>query len=146
MSLQLVIRPDAEDELTAAHDWYESQQAGVGDDFLRAADAVFVRITAQPELYAAGYRGARQAPIHRFPYVVVYRIVGTTIDVFAVVHTKPAPTVVAGSPLTRRPALQSQPVAGPRPAPITGVAAGSNQLFYESVTCFRGSTPLRRKQ
>ncbi|MFO0798052.1 MAG: type II toxin-antitoxin system RelE/ParE family toxin [Gemmataceae bacterium] len=91
MSHQLVIRPGAEDELTAAHDWYESQQAGVGDDFLRAADAVFVRITAQPELYAAGYRGARLAPLHRFPYMVVYRIVGDVIDVFAVVHTSRHP-------------------------------------------------------
>lgn len=91
MSHGLTIRPDAGDELTAAHDWYEGQHPGLGDEFLRAADDVFGRITTYPELYAAGYRGARQAPIRRFPYVVVYRVVGSAVEVFAVVHTSRHP-------------------------------------------------------
>jgi toxin ParE1/3/4 len=70
---------------------HEDRQAGVGDEFLRAADVVFDRIVDQPELYAPGYRGARQAPIHRFPYVVVYRILDEAIEVFAVVHTSRHP-------------------------------------------------------
>ena len=91
MSWSLVVRPEALDDLTAAHDWYEGQRAGVGGDFQNEADAAVTRILANPQLYAAGRRGARQALLHRFPYVVVYRVIGQTIEVVAVMHTSRHP-------------------------------------------------------
>jgi plasmid stabilization system protein ParE len=91
MSRALVVRPEARDDLTEAHDWYESRQAGVGAQFQDAADEAVKRIEANPELYAASRRGARQAPIHRFPYVVIYRLTDDTIEVVAVMHTSRHP-------------------------------------------------------
>lgn len=38
MSHPLVFHPDVQDEVGEAHDWYERQRIGLGDDFLRALD------------------------------------------------------------------------------------------------------------
>lgn len=91
MSLPIAVRPAAEEDLTTAHDWYESRQAGLGGEFQDAADATIARIRDNPELYAANRKGVRQAPIHRFPYVVYYLILDDAIEVFAVLHTRRHP-------------------------------------------------------
>jgi len=40
MTWKLVIRPDAEAELTEAFDWYEQRVPGLGSQFLLAVDAM----------------------------------------------------------------------------------------------------------
>jgi plasmid stabilization system protein ParE len=86
MSLPLIVRPEAEQDAAEARDWYESRREGLGDEFLVELDATFSRIRQFPERYAAGYRGVRPALLHRFPYVVYYRLTGASIDVFAVMR------------------------------------------------------------
>jgi hypothetical protein len=41
---QFVVRPLAEADVHAAFDWYETQAAGLGHEFLRAVDASFATI------------------------------------------------------------------------------------------------------
>ena len=91
MTRRLELRPAAADDISAAHAWYEAEQAGLGAEFTAALDAVLGRIVALPELYAADRRDVRQAPVNRFPYAVYYRILGDTVEVFAVVHTSRHP-------------------------------------------------------
>jgi plasmid stabilization system protein ParE len=86
VSYPLVIRPDAEADLSVARDWYNTQQDGLGLEFLDAIDAVFTRIQATPELYAPEYKGFRRAGLPRFPYVVYYRLREDTVEVIAVLH------------------------------------------------------------
>ncbi len=86
MSLPLVIRPEAQQDLQEGCDWYEAKRAGMGGDFLAAVDEVLVRIQDSPELYAAEYRGVRRAGLSHFPYVVYYRITGSAVEVLAVMH------------------------------------------------------------
>ncbi len=35
MTHRIIVRPEAEDDLYAAFDWYESQRPGLGRDFAR---------------------------------------------------------------------------------------------------------------
>jgi plasmid stabilization system protein ParE len=86
MSRSLIVRPEAEQDLTEGRDWYDGQRNGLGDEFLTAVDEVFARIRQSPELYAAGYKGVRRAGLNAFPYVVYYRIVGEAVEVIAVQH------------------------------------------------------------
>lgn len=37
--MKLIIRPEAEDELLEAIDWYEARNPGLGSDLLRCVDA-----------------------------------------------------------------------------------------------------------
>jgi plasmid stabilization system protein ParE len=86
MSLPLSIRPEAERDLEEARDWYEARREGLGGEFLTAVDDVFARMEMFPESYAPVYRGVRPARLHRFPYVVYYRITDTCLEVLAVLH------------------------------------------------------------
>jgi plasmid stabilization system protein ParE len=86
MSYALVVRPEAEQDLADARDWYDGQREGLGIEFLNAVDEAFDRIRETPELYAAEYRGVRRVALNRFPYVVYHRISGQTVEVIAVQH------------------------------------------------------------
>lgn len=43
MNYALVFRPNVRDELDEAYRWYESQQRGLGDDFLDCIDLMLSR-------------------------------------------------------------------------------------------------------
>jgi plasmid stabilization system protein ParE len=85
------IRLSAQRDLEEAREWYDIQEPGVGREFADETGTVLARVRDNPELYAAGRRGVRQALVNRFPYVVYYRILGDTVEVFAVVHTSRHP-------------------------------------------------------
>jgi toxin ParE1/3/4 len=77
MTHPLIIRPEAEEDMAEGRDWYDGQRQGQGAEFLTAVDEVFDRIRETPELYAPEYKSVRRVGLHRFPYVVYYRLVGS---------------------------------------------------------------------
>ena len=86
MSLPVVLRPEAQDDLLLARDWYERQSAGLGDTFTAAVELLLARISGMPELYAVTFRRVRPAKVRRFPYVVYYRVLIDRIEVLAILH------------------------------------------------------------
>jgi plasmid stabilization system protein ParE len=88
VSALFVVRPEAETDVALARDWYDEQRVGLGDEFLTSVEETFERIHEWPESYAIEYRNVRAAPLHRFPYVVFYRLLGQTIQVLAVIHAR----------------------------------------------------------
>jgi len=93
MTLSVVLRPEAQSDLLSARDWYEEQRIGLGDDFIGAAEEVFLRIAETPELYAAALKGVRRTKLHRFPYVVYYRTLAGLIEVIGVLHGSRDPQI-----------------------------------------------------
>lgn len=53
MNYALVFRPEVREELDEAYGWYESQQLGLGDNFLEQVDETLERICQMPESYTA---------------------------------------------------------------------------------------------
>jgi plasmid stabilization system protein ParE len=47
MNYRLIIRPEAELDLEDAFTWYESQDSGLGSEFVRAIDACISTTLAQ---------------------------------------------------------------------------------------------------
>ena len=86
MPRNLVIVPEAEEDLAKAKRWYDDQRMGLGQEFLQHVEQVFDRIRQWPEMHAVVREDVRQALVKRFPYVVCYRIVRNTIRVIAVYH------------------------------------------------------------
>ena len=86
-------RPEAEAsaELEDAALWYESQRAGLGQEFLQAVDVTLELIGRWPQI---GRRlaslpddvPARKAPLNRFPYHVVYVEWQGVIRILAFAH------------------------------------------------------------
>ena len=93
MNYVLVFRPEVREELDEAYNWYESQQPGLGDDFLDCVDEILNRICHIPESFSIVYRDVRRAVVRRFPDVVYYRIVSSRVVVTAVFHGRRDPKV-----------------------------------------------------
>ena len=91
MEYVLTFRAEARDEMENAYNWYEDQKAKLGEDFLACVDSTLDRIEERPEAYRIVFQDFRRAIIHRFPYVVYYRIISSRIIVIAVVHGKRDP-------------------------------------------------------
>jgi plasmid stabilization system protein ParE len=76
VSLPLALSPAAEDDLPDAAAWYDDQQPGLGDAFLRSLDACFARVERLPRGFPADANQIRSVLLRRFPYVVLFRVGG----------------------------------------------------------------------
>ena len=87
MSLELILRPEAEADALEAYRWYGEQVAGLGDDFLVEVERALETIRANPEANRKLHREFRRALTRRFPYAVFYAVRDDRIVVFAILHT-----------------------------------------------------------
>lgn len=94
MNYEIIIRPEAESDLTEAFHWYEEQSPGLGLEFLRCVDAAFDIIQRNPLLYQKIYKDIRRSLTHRFPYGVFYIIDENRIIILAVFHAKRDPELL----------------------------------------------------
>jgi plasmid stabilization system protein ParE len=74
-------------DIEAAIDWYESEQPGLGLEFLDELRAAYLRILDGPLKYAVLRSGIRRALTRRFPYGVYFSIEDDIILIIAVLHT-----------------------------------------------------------
>jgi len=91
--MRILFRPEAEDELIDAIDWYEVRSPGLGSELLRCFDACLERVIRQPESYPVLHRETRMALVRRFPYLILYRITDEGISVIGVFHAKRDPKI-----------------------------------------------------
>jgi len=91
--MKLIVRPEAEDELVEAIEWYEARSPGLGADLLRCVDVCFHQILRHPEAYPVVHRQTRMGIVRRFPYLVLYRVMQDSICVVAVFHAKRDPKI-----------------------------------------------------
>ncbi len=71
------IRPlrDAQDELVAAIEWYESQRPGLGREFWDDVQRAVKLIGSNPSaggVVRSRVTGIRRIPLRRFPYFIFY--------------------------------------------------------------------------
>ena len=90
-SRRLIIRPEAEAEMTEAFDWYEDRSSGLGSEFLLCLDAVFNSILRTPQQFPQVHRIVRRALTRRFPYEVFFVEDGERVVVLSVFHAKRNP-------------------------------------------------------
>ena len=72
MAAELVVAPEAEQDISEAYGWYERQRTGLGEDFLSCVDACVQRICRTPEMHARIHEKYRRGLVRRFPYAVFY--------------------------------------------------------------------------
>ena len=84
----LFLRPEAEQDLAAARDWYDQKQVGLGDEFLNAIALALSELAQTPERHRYYHRNFRRVLLRRFPYKIFYQVIGERIVVFRVLHGK----------------------------------------------------------
>ncbi len=91
MIRRLIVRPEAEAEMTDAFDWYEDRVPGLGSEFLLCVDAVFSAIQRTPQHYPCVHKTARRALSRRFPYEIIFVEDDERVVVLSVFHAKRNP-------------------------------------------------------
>jgi toxin ParE1/3/4 len=91
MPVELIVAPEAEDDLAEAYGWYEGQRSGLGEEFLSCVDACIEALCRNPEMHAMIFEDYRRALVRRFPYAVFYRATRETVTVFCVFHSSQDP-------------------------------------------------------
>ena len=73
-------------ELDEAVSYYNSEQAGLGDDFIIEFINSLERIKAYPKAWNPFTQNTRRCQLRRFPYGIVYQLRETEILIIAISH------------------------------------------------------------
>lgn len=92
MKLEVVLRPQAESDLTVTIRWYQEKNPGLGYEF-RPVERSFRSIQLYPYSRNVVYRNARNALVPRFPYAIFYTISENEIVVLACLHVRRDPAI-----------------------------------------------------
>lgn len=82
----IVIESQASLDTEEAARWYETQQTGLGVEFVLEVDITIERIEENPKLYLQSYRDIRRVLLHRFPYAIYFVTDDTETRILAVLH------------------------------------------------------------
>ena len=93
MAAELIIAPEAEQDLAEAWDWYEERRPGLGEDFLSCVEACIQAICRTPEMWTTVHETYRRGLVRRFPYAVFYEYADEKVTVFGIFHTSQNPKV-----------------------------------------------------
>lgn len=85
------VHPDAIEEAQAAYQWYHQRSPEIAEAFMTELDRGIELIAASPNQWASYVGGTRRWSMRRFPYLVVYREVGGTLQILAVAHVRRRP-------------------------------------------------------
>jgi plasmid stabilization system protein ParE len=91
MAAELILAPEAEQDIAEAYGWYESQRVGLGEEFLSRVDACIQGVLRSPESRRVVYEGYRRALVRRFPYAVFYEYGDGVVTVYCIFHTSRDP-------------------------------------------------------
>ena len=90
--LLLTIDPEAQEEIDDAIDWYESQQPGLGLDFVNYLDGYFQTLIEGNVLFPVKRKPVfRELTLKRFPFVIIYEHTKAEIFVYSVFNTHQDP-------------------------------------------------------
>lgn len=93
MIRELIIRPEAEEDIAEAFGWYETRVSGLGSQFLLVLDAAFNSILRDINVYPQVHKQVRRALIKRFPFAVYFFVEKERIIVLSVFHLKRNPRI-----------------------------------------------------
>jgi len=86
MSYTVRFLPELEEDLMAAHDWYDDKSAGLGAEFLRIFYAHAAILSRTPLIFTKVHQDFRRGLLRRFPYACYFRIEGDFVIVYGVFH------------------------------------------------------------
>ena len=92
MSLPVIFRPEADEDVEASRDYYE-RVAGLGRAFIEEVDKSVERIKFMPLSYPRLIKNVRWCRVRRFPYVIYFRVKTDRIEVLGVLHGRRSPAV-----------------------------------------------------
>lgn len=79
--------PAARSEILRAFDWYRQEASSlVAAAFLDDFEQTLALLKRHPEIGETGRSRTRRLVFQRYPYTVVYRLAGETLEIVAIAH------------------------------------------------------------
>ncbi len=93
MKFTLLVSHEAREGTNQAFFWYDNIAESVGDNFLSELEKCYLKLSANPLAYGFLNKSGivRFLKLNKFPYVVIYLVVGNTVNVISVRHTSRRP-------------------------------------------------------
>ena len=90
--MRLEFHPATAGDVREATNFYETQRAGLGAQFLTQLDVTLAQISHEPYSLPVVEGEVRRSIVKRFPYVVLFRILDTdTVRVLVIRHHRRSP-------------------------------------------------------
>ena len=86
MSLPVILRPEADADIQAAHDDLEQVRVGLGVRFVARVRELLARIESQPEMYGVVWQDVRAARVKKFRYILYYVVFADRVEILAVLQ------------------------------------------------------------
>jgi toxin ParE1/3/4 len=88
MNRRLIVRPEAEADITNGAVWYESRESGLGLELISEVHSAIARALKNPESFTRLRRNptVRRVLTRRFPYRIFFIVRPDALIVFAVLH------------------------------------------------------------
>ena len=83
---ELILWPEAEQDIAEAQQWYEGRREGLGDDFEACLDEAFEKLIQYPTVFGFVYSGLRRFQVRRFPDGIYFDVIDESVVVVAVFH------------------------------------------------------------
>lgn len=92
MPKTLTLTEDAQQDLDDAYQWYQEQNHGLGQEFIRCIDAKLSEISRSPLHYQIVFnKRVHRALTNRFPFSIYFTNEENIITVFAILHQRRDP-------------------------------------------------------
>lgn len=89
--MKVIFHPEADAEVTAAAVYYEGQQENLGKRFLSSIEDGLARIRINPRLYPLIDEDVRRCLTRTFPFGILFRDGGDSIEIIAVMQLRRKP-------------------------------------------------------
>lgn len=89
--MRYAFHPDAQKELLSAIDYYEDCRSDLGLEFAKEVYSTIQRIINFPLAWSGFSKNTKRCLTNRFPFAVVYQIVGEEIIVIAIMQLNRKP-------------------------------------------------------
>ena len=93
MISEIIVRPNAELDLTDSFNWYETQKSGLGYELIEAIDNCISSISNNPESFPLVHKNIRRALTKKFPFGIFYISERSKIIILAFFHLSRNPKV-----------------------------------------------------
>ena len=92
MVFKIIILPLAEKEIDESIEFYESRSKGLGKQFLVYLKSYLKVLIKNPELFEIKKQPYyRELTLVKFPFVIIYEIIGNEVIIHSVFHTSRNP-------------------------------------------------------
>jgi toxin ParE1/3/4 len=92
MSRELIVHTEAEAEILHALEWYAQRSGVAARAFMQELSSMVALAARSPESWPIRFGNTRHIVFPRFPFDLVFRIKGETVEIVAVAHQRRRPS------------------------------------------------------